>query len=129
VDSYRGYLTKYVLEVLEVAGGAELNKVWLAGFFFNSAIQRIAACYDRIPKLLDASGDSAPERMKKVNRGDYGDWHKVYREVNSLKHDPEGTWEGRHVSKEVAFRAMDQLILFLEDKKPDLVAKFPIARQ
>src|SRR5437867_145759 len=47
--TYRPFLAKYVLDIVS---GRPPHKLWLAGFYFNSGIQRIAACYDRIPRLL-----------------------------------------------------------------------------
>ena len=44
------FLTKYALDILEERNA---NELWLVGFYFNSAIQRLAASYDRIPKLLE----------------------------------------------------------------------------
>src|ERR1700732_2736263 len=52
-NTYRPHLPQYVERILK---DESLNEKWLAGFYFNSAIQRIAACFDRIPKLLGAAG-------------------------------------------------------------------------
>jgi len=123
-SEYRPFLTEYVLQI---AAHRPINTLWLAGFYFNSAIQRIAASFDRIPKLLGVpdKGD-AHKRMALVNADDYKDWSDVYLEVNALKHDPEGKAKGRQVTMEVALRAMDQLIRFLETKIPELTARYPL---
>jgi len=47
--AYRPFLTKYVLDI---AAGRDTSSLWVAGFYFNSTIQRLAASYDRIPGLL-----------------------------------------------------------------------------
>src|SRR5262245_2122742 len=85
--SYRPFLTKYILDIVE---RRQVHRLWIAGFYFNSAIQRLAASYDRIPKLLGAAGASAKDRMKNANTTPHQEWASVYAEVNSLKHDPKG---------------------------------------
>ncbi len=124
--AYRPFLTKYVHDITE---GRDLNRVWLAGFYFNSAIQRLAACYERVPKLLGGVGESAHDRMASVNKGKCDDWRRVYGEVNAFKHDPKGRWKGRKVTMENAVNAMGQFIAFMEEKAPELCAKFSTARE
>src|SRR4030095_5364087 len=48
--TYRPFLTKYVLDAVS---GRDVNNLWLGGYYFNSALQRIAANYDRMPKLIE----------------------------------------------------------------------------
>lgn len=123
--TYRPFLTKYVLDIVAVRN---VHKLWLAGFYFNSGIQRIAATYDRIPTLLEAPGRYAKDRMKKANQTTPYEWNVVYREVNSFKHAPEGRAKGRRASLDAALRAMDQAISLLEQKAPELVAKYSCSR-
>jgi flagellar basal body-associated protein FliL len=99
--------------------------LWLAGFYFNSAIQRIAAVYDRVPKLVGDRYKGTPhERMAAVNADDYADWRAVYTEMNSFKHDVEGRAKGRVVTMEIALNAADQAIGLLERKAADIASKY-----
>jgi hypothetical protein len=68
---------------------------WEAGYFFNSAILRIAAVNDRLGKYLGDRRDLTPA---------------VRQEVNRLKHDVPGILHGRHVDLPGAIRALDALI-------------------
>lgn len=71
IASYAAYLEN---DAAAVSEGQLPNRLWLAGFYFNSSIQRLAAAFDRIPKMLGAKKTNAAERMKEVNSGDYSGW-------------------------------------------------------
>jgi hypothetical protein len=119
--TYRPFLTTYALDIVATR---EVHRLWLAGFYFNSGIQRIAASYDRIPKLLDARGDRPSDRMKNAYTTAPEEWHSVYREVNFFKHDPEGRAKGRQVTMDVALRATDQAITLVEKHVSQLVTRY-----
>ena len=132
---YRPFLSQYVLSIVELE---PLHPSWLAGFYFNSAIQRIAACYDRIPRLLGAKekkGGNANTRMAGVNGSKDEDcqriehWKKVYDEFNPFKHAPEGKALGRGAGMEDALKASDELLRLLETNKPTLVARFGLKQE
>jgi len=108
---YRTNIAKYVGRVLR---GDRINDRWVAGFYFNSAIQRIAACFDRIPKLLQAKGNGARARMGAANSGTYTKWGEVYEEINGYKHDPSGRAAGRSVTLEDAITAFGEVMAFLK---------------
>jgi hypothetical protein len=80
----------------------DIHPLWLGGFYFNSAIQRLAASYERIPGLLGAGTGIARERMISVRGSEGQDWYSVYKEVNAFKHSPMGKAEGRSVTLEMA---------------------------
>ena len=90
---YRPHLANYALQIPK---NQSVNHLWTAGFYFNSAIQRIASAYDRIPRMLGAKDTrskrgkrvrtSAKERMAEVNGMAFDMWEKVYDEVNAFKH-------------------------------------------
>jgi hypothetical protein len=107
---YRAHLAN---DALRIPKGQTVNQLWLAGFYFNSAIQRLASAFDRIPKMLDAKKTSAADRMKEVNRDDYAHWEHVYREVNDFKHKPVGRYAGRGVAMADALAAFDQTLTLL----------------
>jgi hypothetical protein len=120
-ETYGAYLTKYVLDI---AYGNQVHSLWLGGFYFNSAIQRLAASYDRIPGLLGAGEGKARERMISVSGSEGKDWYSVYKEVNALKHDPKGMAKGRRVTLEMALNAVDELLDLVEAKSSDLSARY-----
>src|SRR5262245_41036366 len=62
-ETYRTFLAN---SVLDIVAGMHIHPLWLGGFHFNSAIQRLAATYDRIPGLLGAGEGKARDRMKSV---------------------------------------------------------------
>ncbi|MFL6437687.1 MAG: hypothetical protein ACJ71Q_08920 [Terriglobales bacterium] len=109
-SSYRPHLPQYV-EAIQT--GKPLNQLWLAGFYFNSAIQRLAACFDRIPKLLQATGGTARTKMKSANKASYKEWDAVYNEINVYKHNTEGRATGREVGTAEAVAAFNQAVALL----------------
>jgi hypothetical protein len=89
---------------------------WLAGFYFNAALARIAAALDRTASLVErrTAGGKRPRKLwERLERLGWGKWcdpyfilpggqpsraFAVYAEVNFLKHDPSGRATGRTVS-------------------------------
>ena len=67
---------------------------WEAGYFFNSALMRIAAVNDRLGKYVGDRPDFTPE---------------VRREVNRIKHDVDGIIGGREVTLEDALASIWKL--------------------
>ncbi len=116
---YSAHLSNYTLNIAEKT---QPHASWLAGYFFNSAIQRLAAAYDRIPKLLGArekvhsKSISAKQRMKEVNTYDHANWTKVYDEVNAFKHDISGKGEGRSVTMADVMGAFAETTALLNNK-------------
>ena len=96
---------------------------WAAGFYFNSALMRIDAGYDRILKVVtEKKKGKTPARVREINkmlktpfRND--NLKKVNREVISLKHDPTGIADGRKVIFEEAMFALEELISLVETKE------------
>ena len=117
-STYRPHLPQYV-EAIQA--GKPPHEMWLAGFYFNSSIQRLAACFDRIPKLLHATGNNALDRMASVNTNPYDGWHAVYREINAYKHDAAGRAAGRNVGMAEASEAFCQAVDLLVASESKLV--------
>jgi len=120
-STYRPHLPQYVEHI---ATQKPVNNLWLAGFYFNSGIQRLAACFDRIPKLLNATGANARERMKSVNAGNYTAWDRVYDEINAFKHDVAGKAGGRTVGLTDAVQAFEEVLALLKANEPKLAAAY-----
>jgi hypothetical protein len=62
VSVYRPNLANYALQV---TGDRPVNSLWLAGFYFNSGIQRLASAFDRIPRML---GAKMTKRVGRANK-------------------------------------------------------------
>ncbi len=120
-STYRPHLTKYLEEI---TNNIPPHDSWLAGFFFNSGIQRLAACFDRIPKLLGVKRADAHTQMRSINKADFTAWEKVYVEVNAFKHYPAGKSAGRSVTLNDALQALEQAIGFLKANESKLVADY-----
>ena len=113
------------------AGTLRLTGPWTAGFHFNSSLLRLAAVYHRSLKIL--TGQLGPriyvDTLLPVIQVAYATWtghawsntniHQLHRQVNDLKHTPEGVYGGRTVSYAVAVAALGELLDLLEGW-PDL---------
>ena len=86
--SYRAELRR---SQLALSRSERQGRAWLAGFYFHSAVARIAAAADRMTKKLKG-GRTARERAKyrKELFAQAPDVDTVYQAVNDLKHDFEG---------------------------------------
>ena len=126
-DNYRPHLANYAIGI---SRNETLNTFWMAGFYFNSAIQRIAAAFDRIPRMLGVKvvkRESTQDRMKKIAApASFANWLNVHKEVNRLKHPSEGLAAGRKVTMDRALAAFEELISLLETKKSELMNRAQI---
>lgn len=103
-------------------GRVRVSGNWLAGFYFNSALFRIAATYHRGLKV--ASGKETDhkitlwELLKIIHRAFPGWNHEklddIHNEVNDLKHSAEGLFRARRVDWEQAGTAVEQLLELFE---------------
>ena len=128
---YRPHLANYALNIPK---NREVNSLWTAGFYFNSAIQRLASAFDRIPRMLGAKmskqlrakrvSTAAKERMAEVNSASYRNWELLYDEVNHFKHSPEGRAAGRTATMEDALSAFEQTVDLLKGGTPKLIARY-----
>src|SRR5262249_21421573 len=107
-----------------------VDGAWAAGFYFDSALARMAAVFDRVVKrtarrkgLLpprgSGNGPSLRDLLSALSldsffQGKLGD---VYREVNRLKHDAEGHAARRGVTMADATAAFTQMLALLEHPK------------
>lgn len=124
VANYKKMLSRYLSEMPD---GPSPNPYWVCGYYVNSAMLRIAACYDRIPKMiLKRKKGNAHQLMQAicVDPSSYANWRAVYEEVNKLKHDAEGLASGRHVSKDEVMRALNEIVSLLETTKSAVIAAY-----
>lgn len=114
-------------------GKLRVDGAWVAGFYFNSALVRMAAVFDRavrrkaIQAGLDIDprprGSGPPPRVWDLLRGlglsrfTKGKLPLVYEEANPLKHKPAGLAKRRKVTMADATAAFEQMLDLLEDPR------------
>jgi len=129
------------------------NRNWIRGFYYNSGVMRLDACYERIFKAYLGSSPKdkeeskcptcgknkidGPYLYKKIrhdfrslfSEGQYekSNFGKVRHEVNSLKHYVGGGDITEREQPELLRRALTELVAFLTDPKvtEKLVNEFP----
>ncbi len=94
---------------------------WAAGFYFNSALMRIAATYHRVLMVVTGKKGKVGKLVKEV-KGQFGEFpHQhlddVHDEVNDIKHSPKGISGGRKVTFEEVIAALEELVDLIEKKK------------
>ena len=97
---------------------------WTAGYYFNSALFRLASVYHRTLEIVvGTQGESFKVLLRKTQvwfKSSQGsDWacgslKKVNNEVNALKHTPQGIFSGRNVAFEDAVSSAEELMTLLE---------------
>jgi hypothetical protein len=91
--------TDYTAELSDVARQIARGKVaesqWLAGFYFNSAIHRLAALNERLTKYVFGSKKDVCADLRKEN--------------NKFKHEIEGLISGREIDIPKAVSAVTKL--------------------
>jgi hypothetical protein len=110
---------------LMAEGKLRIDGAWAAGFYFNSALARIAAVFDRavrrraIQKGLDRPwvpgsppGPSVRKLLRDLGLGRFtrGKLADVYDEANPLKHAPAGLAKGRKITMAHATAAFGQML-------------------
>jgi hypothetical protein len=101
----------------QVAGGViKTHGNWMAGFHFNSAMFRVSAVFDRMPKALASSHASAAAQYKAKTGTDWvnTDAHLIRDEVNKVKHDAEGVFKKREQAMSALMKALDELLHLTE---------------
>jgi hypothetical protein len=88
---------------------------WMAGFHFNSAMFRISAVLDRLPRALGGHSVASGRYQKKTGKAwQNKEAHEIREEVNRLKHEPSGIFGTRRSALTAAITAVDQLVHLAE---------------
>lgn len=97
-------------------GEARTDGNWMAGFHFNSAMFRISAVFDRLPKAVACCHVSAASAYQKKTRRSWKktDAHAIRQQVNDLKHQRSGLYKGRRADLKTAIAAIQELLELAE---------------
>jgi hypothetical protein len=102
-------------------GAVRTSGKWLAGFYFNSALFRIAATYHRGLKVVSGktNTDFRKQPLLELVQPVYPNWQhtnldEIWSEVNGLKHTAEGLFNLRSVSTHMAKAAVAELLELFE---------------
>ena len=118
------------------------NRNWARGFYYNAAVMRLDACYERIFKAYLGSFNNEEESKclmcgrnkidgpflyKKISRDfsllfsekqyENSNFGKIRKEVNSLKHYEGGADLTEREQPELLHRALVELVAFITDPK------------
>lgn len=108
---------------LIASGNPKNSGNWMAGFHFNSAMFRISAVFDRLPKSLAGCkhgeaccehGVAAKYRKAKGKVWQNQYLHGIRKEVNAIKHDAIGVYKGRRADLNAALAAVEEVIELAE---------------
>jgi hypothetical protein len=120
-DDYWQFPIKRAKQMAET-GTTRAEGKWLAGFYFNSAILRIAASYHRVLVLLTnqrAYVDTLLRKIERTYRFRHTNLSRVHKEVNLIKHDAVALRGGRKVTFDVAIAAIEELIDLVDARQVD----------
>jgi len=99
---------------------------WLAGYYFNSALLRIAASYHQTLKAITGQDKYVPALILLVSPAfRHASLDEVHREVNRLKHGDEGIDPGRSVTFDQAVDALGELIDLIRAQKAQILGHYP----
>jgi hypothetical protein len=109
------------------AGKVRTEGKWTAGYYFNGALFRIAGVYHRVLKIVAAKENEDDLYVKDLlplvdanfqawTKGTWahGKTTQVYRQVNKLKHQADGIYQGRAVTFNDAVSALAELLELIE---------------
>ncbi len=99
-------------------GKVRIDGKWTAGFYFNSALFRIACVLHRVLKFVVGKKENVPQLLKKAQTL-YPSWTGnklvvVHDQVNDLKHTLEGVHDLRTAKYGDAIEAVEELLSLIE---------------
>jgi hypothetical protein len=100
-------------------GKLRVDGAWVAGFYFNSALARVAKAAKKGLKRRGTRTGRPPsvrELLRELGLGTFtrGKLADVYEETNALKHNPAGLGKRRNVTMADATAAFEQMLELLE---------------
>lgn len=106
---------KQICQTLAKAGTLPEMGEWLAGYFFNDGIIRIAVAYEHLVREVTGAGDNEDYDIDEAKRLGFRDawlqsWDPVRREMNRLKHKTQKFVDGPLLTYDEAVQALDHLV-------------------
>lgn len=109
-------------------GNVRTEGKWTAGFYFNNALFRISAVYHRALKIVTGKEHEKKDiyigTLRPIAESLFHNWEnrgwtntnlaKLHKEVNELKHAPDGIYQGRDIQFTEAVSALDELLTLIE---------------
>jgi hypothetical protein len=125
------YLQNLIMRLERMAEGRLPQKHgWLAGFYFNSAIQRTAAAGEQLAGILKRLDRQAKQRGNGLNIPNASPTlDQVRDEVNRFKHDETGLERGRDITPSSAVMALSEIVQTLETYKETLKPAKPQSKR
>ena len=128
------FLPRTATLLVKIRLGALVEPEWLAGFWYNAAIMRIDALYERLFRAMTQNSDPRARAMDLYTqaRDMFPDvlartiglkynttlWKKVREEVNALKHFVAGADSSLRMNTERTLSALEHLLAFLAEPNP-----------
>jgi hypothetical protein len=125
------YLHSLIVRLEKIAEGRLPQKHgWLAGFYFNSAIQRTAAAGEQLVGILKRLDRQAKQQGRVLDISNaLPALEQIREEVNRFKHDETGLERGRHITPSSAVTALSEILQALETYKDPLKAAKPESKR
>ena len=110
---------KQICQILATASTLPERGEWLAGYFFNDGIVRIAVAYEHLVREATGTGDNEEYAIEKVKRLGFRDgwlqsWKPVRHEMDRLKHKTQKFVDGPLLTYDEAIQALDCLVEALD---------------
>jgi hypothetical protein len=125
------YLQNLAVRLERMAEGRLPQKHgWLAGFYFNSAIQRIAAAGEQLAGILKRLERQAKQQGRVFDISNVlPALNQIKEEVNRFKHDETGLERGRDITPSSAVTALSEIVQTLEMYNEALKAAQPQSKR
>ncbi|MEO5954573.1 MAG: hypothetical protein ABIR36_02625 [Nitrospiraceae bacterium] len=106
---------RQICQTLATAAALPERGEWLAGYFFNDGIVRIAVAYEHLVREATGTGDNEKYDIEEVKRLGFRDgwlraWTPVRLEMNRLKHKTQKFVDGPLLTYDEAVEALDSLV-------------------
>lgn len=111
------YYNKVQELAMKASQGDEIkDSPWVAGFYFNSALLRIAAAYHQVLKLITVKNETVAKLRESIaDKNKRMNLDSVHDEVNKIKHNITGVGPIRSVKMDQAVAAIEELLGLAEN--------------
>jgi hypothetical protein len=112
---------KQICQILTTDSTLPERGEWLAGYFFNDGIVRIAVAFEHMVREVTGTADNKEYDIEEVKRLGFRDawlqsWGPVRLEMNRFKHKTQKFVDGPLLTYAEAVQALDHLVEALDRK-------------